>query len=104
MTDLVLGCEPISKALYRMAPTKLRELKVQIQDLLTKGFIRPSVSPQGAHVLFVKKDRSMSLCINYRELNKVTVKNKYPLHRIDLFDQLQGATVFSKIDLRSSYH
>ncbi|KAL4033018.1 hypothetical protein IC575_006102 [Cucumis melo] len=75
-------------------------------ELLDKGFIRPSVSPWGAPVLFVKKkDGSMRLCIDYRELNKVTVKNRYPLPRIDdLFDQLQGATVFSKIDLRSGYH
>ncbi|TYK18897.1 pol protein [Cucumis melo var. makuwa] len=89
-----------------MALTKLKELKVQLQELLDKGFIWPSVSPWGAPVLFVKmKDGSMRLCIDYRELNKVTVKNKYPLSRIDdLFDQLQGATVFSKIDLRSGYH
>ncbi|KAL4034988.1 hypothetical protein IC575_003662 [Cucumis melo] len=89
-----------------MAPAELKELKVQLQELLDKGFIRPSVSPWGAPVLFVKKkDRSMRLCIDYRELNKVTVKNRYPLPRIDdLFDQLQGATVFSKIDLRSGYH
>ncbi|KAL0533787.1 hypothetical protein IC582_028058 [Cucumis melo] len=89
-----------------MAPTELKELKVQLQELLDKGFIRPSVSTWGAPVLFVKKkDGSMRLCIDYRELNKVTVKNRYPLPRIDdLFDQLQGATVFSKIDLRSGYH
>ncbi|KAL4017799.1 hypothetical protein IC575_021371 [Cucumis melo] len=89
-----------------MAPAELKELKVQLQELLDKGFIRPSVSPWGAPVLFVKKkDGSMRLCIDYRELNKVTVKNIYPLPRIDdLFDQLQGATVFSKIDLRSGYH
>ncbi|KAJ9675457.1 hypothetical protein PVL29_024401 [Vitis rotundifolia] len=89
-----------------MAPVELRELKVQLQELLDKGFIRPSVSLWGALVLFVKKkDGSMRLCIDYRELNKVTVRNKYPLPRIDdLFDQLQGACVFSKIDLRSGYH
>ncbi|KAL0532575.1 hypothetical protein IC582_031288 [Cucumis melo] len=89
-----------------MTPAELKELKVQLQELLDKGFIRPSVSPWGAPVLFVKKkDGSMRLCIDYRELNKVTVKNRYPLPRIDdLFDQLQGATVFSKIDLRSGYH
>ncbi|KAL0537355.1 hypothetical protein IC582_026333 [Cucumis melo] len=89
-----------------MAPAELKELKVQLQELLDKGFIRPSVSPWGAPVLFVKKkDGSMRLCIDYRELNKVTVKNKYPLPRIDdLFDQLQGATVFSKIDLLLGYH
>ncbi|KAL0540235.1 hypothetical protein IC582_024468 [Cucumis melo] len=97
---------PISRAPYRMAPAELKELKVQLQELLDKGFIRPSVSPWGAPILFVKKkDGSMRLCIDYRELNKVTVKNRYPLPRIDdLFDQLQGATVFSKIDLRSGYH
>ena len=77
-----------------------------MQDLLSKGFIRPSVSPWGAPVLFVKKkDGTMRICIDYRQLNKVTVKNKYPLSRIDdLFDQLQGASLFSKIDLRSGYH
>ncbi|KAL4018033.1 hypothetical protein IC575_021620 [Cucumis melo] len=104
--ELEPGTVPISRAPYRMAPAELKELKVQLQELLDKGFIRPSVSPWGAPVLFVKKnDGSMCLCIDYRELNKVTVKNRYPLPRIDdLFDQLQGATVFSKIDLRSGYH
>ncbi|CAN4112833.1 unnamed protein product [Withania somnifera] len=89
-----------------MAPAELRELKVQLQDLLDKGFIRSSVSPWGAPVLFVKKkDGSMRMCIDYRQPNKMTVKNKYPLPRIDdLFDRLQGAAVFSKIDLRSGYH
>ncbi|KAL3523596.1 hypothetical protein ACH5RR_016430 [Cinchona calisaya] len=89
-----------------MAPTELRELKLQLEELLDKGFIRPSTSPWGAPVLFVKKkDGSLRLCIDYRELNKVTIKNKYPLPRIDdLFDQLKGAIVFSKIDLRSGYH
>ncbi|KAL4016280.1 hypothetical protein IC575_023927 [Cucumis melo] len=100
------GTVPISRAPYRMVPTELKELKVQLQELLHKGFIRPSVSPWGAPVLFVKKkDGSMRLCIDYRELNKVTVKNRYPLPRIDdLFDQLQGAIVFSKINLRLGYH
>ncbi|KAL0561636.1 hypothetical protein IC582_002076 [Cucumis melo] len=104
--ELESATVPISKAPYRMAPAELKELKVQLQKLLDKGFIRSSVSPWGASVLFVKKkDGSMRLCIDYRELNKVTVKNRYPLPRIDdLFDQLQGATVFSKIDLRSGYH
>ncbi|KAL4016708.1 hypothetical protein IC575_024365 [Cucumis melo] len=104
--ELESGTIPISRAPYRTAPAELKELKVQLQELLDKGFIRPSVSPWGALVLFVKKkDGSMRLCIDYRELNKVTVKNRYPLPRIDdLFDQLQGATVFSKIDLRSGYH
>ncbi|KAL0544915.1 hypothetical protein IC582_020045 [Cucumis melo] len=104
--ELEPGTVSISRAPYRMAPAELKELKVQLQELLDKGFIRPSVSPWGAPVLLVKKkDGSMRLCIDYRELNKVTVKNRYPLPRIDdLFDQLQGATVFSKIDLRSGYH
>ncbi|KAA0061204.1 reverse transcriptase [Cucumis melo var. makuwa] len=104
--ELEPGTVPISRAPYIMAPAELKELKVQLQELLDKGFIRPSVSPWGAPVLFVKKkDGSMRLCIDYRELNKVTVKNRYPLPRIDdLFDQLQGATVFSKIDFRSGYH
>lgn len=104
--DTFPDIRPISKAPYRMAPAELKELKTQLQELLDRGYIRPSVSPWGAPVLFVKKkDGTMRLCIDYRELNKVTVRNKYPLPRIDdLFDQLQGATVFSKIDLRSGYH
>ncbi|KAK1414363.1 hypothetical protein QVD17_16561 [Tagetes erecta] len=104
--DLIPGTEPISKAPYRMAPLELKELKEQLQELLELGFIRPSVSPWGAPVLFVKKkDGSMRLCIDYRELNKITIRNRYPLPRIDdLFDQLQGAKFFSKIDLRSGYH
>ena len=83
-----------------------KELKTQLQELLDKGFIRPSVSPWGAPIQFVKKkDGTMRLCIDYRQLNQVTVKNKYPFPRIDdLFDQLQGAQVFSKIDLRSGYY
>ena len=86
--DLLLGTSPISKAPYRMALTELKELKDQLQELLEKGFIRPSASPWGAPVLFMKKkDGTMRLCINYRELNQVTVRNKYPLPRIDdLFD------------------
>ncbi|KAJ0681221.1 putative nucleotidyltransferase, Ribonuclease H [Helianthus annuus] len=89
-----------------MAPLELKELKEQLQELLELGFIRPSVSPWGAPVLFVKKkDGSMRLCIDYRELNKITIRNRYPLPRIDdLFDQLQGAKCFSKIDQRSGYH
>ena len=85
-----------------MAPAELKELKEQLRDLLEKGFIRPSTSPWGAPVLFVrKKDGSLRMCIDYRQLNKVTIKNWYPLPRIhDLFDQLQGAKYFSKIDLR----
>ncbi|KAK8594732.1 hypothetical protein V6N13_015651 [Hibiscus sabdariffa] len=100
------GSAPISMAPYRMAPKELKELKVQLQELLDCGFIRPSSSPWGAPVLFVKKkDGSLRLCIDYRKLNKLTIKNKYPLPRIDdLFDQFRGATVFSKIDLRSGYY
>ncbi|XP_022156794.1 uncharacterized protein LOC111023627 [Momordica charantia] len=96
----------ISEAPYRIAPAKLKELKVQLEDLLVKGFIHPNVSSWGALVLFVKKnDGSMQLCIDYRDLNKVTIKHKYPLSRIeDLFDQLKGTKVFSKIDLHSGYH
>ena len=104
--ELVLRTTPISKAPYRMALTKLKELKTQLQELLDKKFIRPSYSPWGAPILFVKKkDETMLMCIDYRELNKVIIKNKYPLLRIDdLFDQLQGSVMFSKIDLRSGYH
>ncbi|KAG8482995.1 hypothetical protein CXB51_021864 [Gossypium anomalum] len=104
--DLLPGTTPISISPYRMAPTELEELKAQLQELTDKGFVRPSFSPWGAPVLFVKKkDGSMRLYIDYRQLNKVTIKNKYPLPRIDdLFDQLKGATVFSKIDLRSGYY
>ena len=99
--EVVQGTTPISRAPYRMAPIELKELKTQLQELLDKGFIRPSVSPWGAPVLFVKKkDGTLRMCIDYRQINKVTVKNKYSLPRIeDLFDQLRGASVFSKIDL-----
>ena len=104
--EILPGTSPTSRAPYRMAPTELKELKIQLQELLDKGFIRPSVSPWGAPVLFVKKkDGTLRMCIDYRQINKVTVKNKYPLPRIeDLFDQLQGAGVFLKIDLRSRYY
>ena len=104
--DMLPSTQPISIPPYRMAPTELKELKDQLKDLLDKGFIRPSASPWGAPVLFVrKKDGSLRMCIDYRQLNKATIKNKYPLPRIDdLFDQLQGAKCFSKIDLRSGYH
>ncbi|CAA0808376.1 Uncharacterized mitochondrial protein AtMg00850, partial [Striga hermonthica] len=104
--DLIPGAGPVCKAPYRMAPKELQELKTQIQELLELGFIRPSVSPWGAPVLFVKKkDGSMRMCTDYRDLNRLTIKNKYSLPRIDdLFDQLRGACVFSKIDLRSVYH
>nr|GFC35876.1 retrotransposon protein [Tanacetum cinerariifolium] len=104
--ELVSGTQPISKASYRMAPIELQELKEQLQKFFDLGFNRPSVSPWGAPVLFVKKkDGSMRLCIDYRELNRVTTRNRYLLPRIeDLFDQLYGAKFFSKIDLRSGYH
>ncbi|GJV52451.1 putative reverse transcriptase domain-containing protein [Tanacetum coccineum] len=95
-----------ARAPYRLAPSDMKELSDQLKELSDKGFIRPSSSPLGAPVLFVrKKDGSFRMCIDYRELNKLTVKNRYPLSRIDdLFDQLQGSSVYSKIDLRSSYH
>jgi hypothetical protein len=103
--ELQPGTAPISKRFYRMPPAELAELKKQLQELLDKGFICPSTSPWGCLALFVKKDESLRLCIDYRPLNAVTIKNKYPLPRIDvLFDQLVGAKVFSKIDLRSGYH
>ncbi|GJS53137.1 putative reverse transcriptase domain-containing protein [Tanacetum coccineum] len=104
--DLIPGAAPVARAPYRLAPTEMKELSKQLQELLEKGFIRPSSSPWGAPVLFVKKkDGSFRMCIDYRELNKLTIKNRYPLPRIDdLFDQLQGSSVYSKIDLRSGYH
>jgi len=104
--DLVPGTAPIAKRPYRMAASELVELKKQLEELQRIGFIRPSSSPWGAPVLFVKKkDGSMRLCVDYRALNEVTIKNKYPLPRIDdLFDQLKGAKYFSKIDLRSGYY
>ena len=106
LIDIVPGATPASITPYRIAPMELKELKLQLQELLKKGFIRPSVSPWGAPMLFVKKkDGTLRLCIDYRQLNKLTVKNKYSLPRIyDLFDQLKGASIFSKIDLRSGYH
>ena len=104
--ELQPGTAPISRRPYRMTLSELAELKLQLQDLLDKGFIRPSTSPWGCPALFVKKkDQGLRLCVDYRPLNAVTIKNKYPLPRIELlFDQLAGAKVFSKIDLRSSYH
>ncbi|GJX06803.1 retrotransposon protein, putative, ty3-gypsy subclass [Tanacetum coccineum] len=91
---------------HRLAPLEMQELSNQLQELEDRGFIRPSTSPWGAPVLFVKKkDGSFRLCIDYRELNKLTINNRYPLPRIDdLFDQLQGLSVYSKIDLSSGYH
>ena len=96
--EVVHGTTPILKAPYHMAPTELKELKTQLQELLDKGFVRPSVSPWGAPVLFVKKkDSTLRMCIDYRKINKVTVKNKYRLPRIeDLFDQLKGARYFRR--------
>nr|GEZ75683.1 putative reverse transcriptase domain-containing protein [Tanacetum cinerariifolium] len=104
--NLIPRATPVAHAPYRLAPSEMRELSIQLQELLEKGFIRPSSSPWGAPVLFIKKkDGSFRMCIDYRELNKLTVKNRYPLSRIDdLFDQLQGSSVYSKIDLQSGYH
>ena len=99
--NVVQSATPASITQYRMPPVELKELKLQLQELLEKGFIRPSVSPWGAPVLFIKiKDGMLWFCVDYRQLNKMTVKNKYPLPKIDdLFDQLKRASVFSKIDL-----
>jgi hypothetical protein len=104
--DLLTGTAPISKRPYRMSVEELKERKKQLTELQEAGYIRPSSSPWGAPVLFVqKKDGSQWMCVDYRSLNDVTVKNKYRLPRIeDLFDQMRGARVFSKIDLRSGYH
>nr|GEY04398.1 putative reverse transcriptase domain-containing protein [Tanacetum cinerariifolium] len=104
--DLIPGAAPVAWAPYRLAPSEMKELSEQLQELSDKGFIRPSSSPLGAPVFFVKKkDGSFRMCIDYRELHKLTVKNHYPLPQInDLFDQLQGSSVYSKIDLRSGYH
>nr|GEZ39561.1 putative reverse transcriptase domain-containing protein [Tanacetum cinerariifolium] len=104
--DLIPGAAHVARAPYRLAPSKIKELSVQLQELSDKGFIRPSSSLWGAPVLFVKKkDGSFRMCIDYRELNKLTVKNRYMLPRIDdLFDQLQGSSIYSKIDLRLGYH
>ncbi|GJY18127.1 putative reverse transcriptase domain-containing protein [Tanacetum coccineum] len=104
--DLVPRAAPVARAPYRLAPSEMKELSVQLQELLEKGFIHPSSSPWGAPMLFVKKkDGYFRMCIDYRELNKLTIKNRYPLLRIeDLFDRLQGSSVYSKIDLRSGYH
>jgi len=100
--DLIPGTKPVSMALYRMSASELAELEKQLEDLLDKKFVRPSVLPWEAPMLLVKKkDGSMRLCIDYRQLNKVTIKNKYPLPRInDLMDQLVDARVFNKIDLK----
>ncbi|GJU69940.1 putative reverse transcriptase domain-containing protein [Tanacetum coccineum] len=104
--DLIPGVAPVARAPYRLAPFEMKELSDQLKELYDKGFIRPSSSPWGAPILFVKKkDGSFRMCIDYQELTKLTVKNRYPLPRIDnLFDQLQGSSVYSKIDVRSGYH
>ena len=104
--ELIPGTTPISRRPYRMPPNELAELKIQLQELLEKGLIHPGSSPWGCPAIFVKKkDKSLRMCVHYRPLNAVTIKNKYPLPRIDiLFDQLAKAKVFSKIDLRSGYH
>ena len=104
--ELHPGTSPISMTPHRMAPVELQELRVQLQKLLDKGFIRPRTSPWGAPVLFAKKkDMTLRLCIDYRQLNMVTIKNRYPVTSIDdLFDQLRGVRVYSKIDLRTGYH
>ncbi|GJX06056.1 reverse transcriptase domain-containing protein [Tanacetum coccineum] len=104
--ELIPRAAPVARAPYRLAPTEMKELAEQLKELSDKGFIRPSSSPWGAPILFVKKkDGSFRMCIDYHELNKLTVKNRYPLLRIDdLFDQLQGSNIYSKIDLRSGYH
>ncbi|GKD62860.1 hypothetical protein Tco_1304968 [Tanacetum coccineum] len=109
--DLIPGATPVARTPYRLAPSEMQELSNQLQELSDRGFIRPSTSPWGAPVLFVKKkDGSFRMCIDYRELIKLTVKNltvknRYPLPRInDLFDQLQGSSVYSKINLRLGYH
>ncbi|GJR95233.1 putative nucleotidyltransferase, ribonuclease H [Tanacetum coccineum] len=104
--DLIPGAAPTARAPYHLAPSEMKELSKKLQELSEKGFIRPSSSPWGAPFLFVKKkDGTFRMCIDYQELNKLTIKNRYPLPRIDeLFDQLQGSSVYSKIDLRFGYH
>src|SRR3954464_6200225 len=105
IVDLMPGTAPISKCPYKMAPHELAELKIHLEALLAKGFIRPSSSPWGWPVLFVtKKDGTERMCVDYRPLNLATIKNKYPLHKInDLYDQLTVSSVFSKMDLRLAY-
>jgi hypothetical protein len=104
--EVTPGAIPTSRTPYKMSTPELVELKLQLKEMMDKGYIRPNVSPWRAPVLFLKKkDGTLRLCIYYRQLNKETIKNKYPLPRIDdLFDQLGGASIFSKIDLRSGYH
>ena len=104
--ELHLGTSPISMTPHKMAPVELQELRVQLQELLDKGFIRPNTSPGGhSSSICEEEDKTLRLCIDYRQLNRVTIKNRYPLPRIDdLFDQLRGMQVYSKIDLRTGYH
>jgi hypothetical protein len=104
--NLMPGADPVSKDPYRMSMSELKDLLLQLKEIIKKGYIHPSVSPWDALVLFVKnKDGMLRFCIDFRQLKKVNVKNKYPLLGIDdLFDQLKGAEIFSKIDLRSGYH
>jgi hypothetical protein len=104
--ELVPGEVSMSRTPYRMSTLELVELKLQLKEMWDKGYTQPSVSPWGAPTLFLKnKDGTLRLCIDYRQLNNMTIKNKYPLPRInDLFDQLRGATIFSKIELRYEYH
>jgi hypothetical protein len=104
--ELQPSTAPIAKAPYKMSPMEMKEFKIQLQGLLDKGYIYPSTSPWGCSALFMeKKDKELCLCVDYRPLNAVTIKNKYPLPHIDiLFHQLAGAQVFSKIDLHSGYH
>ena len=104
--ELHLGTSPISMTPHRMAPVELHEFTFQLHELLDKGFIRPNTLPWGTQVLFAKKkDKTLRLCIDYRQLNRVTIKNRYSLPRIDdLFDQFRGARVYSKIDLCTGYH
>ena len=104
--ELLPGSQPVYRSIYKMSPGELDEMRKQLDQLLSNGFIRPSTSPFGAPVLFVKKkDGSLRMCIDYRGLNMLTVKNRYPLPRCDeLFDRIRGAKYFSKLDLRSGYH
>ena len=104
--EVTLGMVPTSRTPYRMSTSELVELKLQLKEMMDKGYIQPSVSPWGAPILFVKKkDGTLRLCIDYRQFNKSTIKNKYPLPIInDIFNQLGGSSIFSKIDLSSGYH
>jgi len=104
--EMMLGVAPLAKAPYRMSHEELKELKVQLEEFLAKGYIKPNKSPYGALIFFVhKKDGTLRMCVDYRALNKVTVKNQYPLPRIDdLFDWLSETKVFSKIDMHSGYY